>query len=99
MPDRRGRKGSTDDFFPADTLPWARETWRDRDEVAKLARGPWMLRRAADVLGMDQEEVDRLLTKSAERAAASPDEAVIWVKRSDVSMEPVLPIRRGGANG
>ena len=66
MPDRRGRKGSTDDFFPADILPWARETWRDREEVATLPSGPWMLRRAAEVLGMDQEEVDRLLSAKRE---------------------------------
>ena len=65
MPDRRGRKGSVDDFFPDDILPWAHETWRDREEVVKLDSGPWMLRRAADALGIDQEEVDRLLTKSA----------------------------------
>jgi hypothetical protein len=57
MPDRRSRKGSTDDFFPADILPWARETWRDRDDVAKLPNGAWMLRRAAEALGIDQEEV------------------------------------------
>ena len=37
MPDRRGRKGSVDDFFPDDILPWARETWRDREEVAYRA--------------------------------------------------------------
>ena len=64
MPDRRGRKGSTDDFFPEDILPWARETWRDRDEVAKLPGGAWMLRKAADALGIDQNEVDRLLAQA-----------------------------------
>ena len=62
MPDRRGRKGSTDDLLPQDIVPWARETWRDREEVARLPNGAWMLRTAADALGIDQQEVDRLLS-------------------------------------
>jgi hypothetical protein len=70
MPDRRGRKGSTDDFLPKDRLPWARETWRDRDEVAQLPNGAWMLRSAADALGIAQEEVDRLLAGQGDRKPA-----------------------------
>ena len=63
MPDRRGRRGSTDDLFPDDIVPWAQETWRDREEVAKTPSGPWMLRRAAKALGIAEEEVDRLLAR------------------------------------
>jgi hypothetical protein len=40
MPDRRGRKGSVDDLLPKDRIPWAREIWADREEVAKWDNGP-----------------------------------------------------------
>jgi hypothetical protein len=63
MPDRRGRKGSSDDFLPEDIIPWARETWRERDEVARLPNGAWMLRCAADALGIDQGEIDKQLSE------------------------------------
>ena len=61
MPDRRGRKGSADDLFPADRVPWAREIWADREEVAKSDNGPWMLREAAKALGLPDEAVDEVL--------------------------------------
>ena len=48
---RRRPKGSMEDLLPDDRLTWARETWRDRKEVAKLDGGAWMLREAAKVLG------------------------------------------------
>ncbi|RYH10509.1 hypothetical protein [Tropicimonas sp. IMCC6043] len=57
---RRRQRGSVDDLLPDDIVPWAREVWRDRQELAKLDGGPWMLRTAADALGIDQEEVDKL---------------------------------------
>ena len=47
-----------EDLLPDDRQTWARETWRDRKEVAKLDGGAWMLREAAKVLGIDEEEVD-----------------------------------------
>lgn len=61
MPDRRGPKGSVEDFLPEDRIAWAKEIWADRHEVAKLSSGPWMLREAAKVLGISQREVDKLL--------------------------------------
>lgn len=61
MPDRRGRKGSMEDMLPDDRTTWARETWRDRDEVAGLPSGAWMLREAAKVLSLPEEAVDDLL--------------------------------------
>lgn len=62
MPDRRGRRGSVEDLLPDDQVTWAREIWRDRNEVAALPSGAWMLRIAANALGIEQEEVDRLLS-------------------------------------
>jgi len=61
MPDRRGRKGSVEDLLPEDRVAWARETWADRNEVARLPSGAWMLREAAKVLGLPEEAVDELL--------------------------------------
>ena len=61
MPDRRGRKGSVEDLLPEDRVTWARETWAERDEVAKLPSGAWMLREAAKVLGLPEEAVDEVL--------------------------------------
>ena len=61
MPDRRGRKGSTEDLLPEDRLTWAKDIWADREEVAKLFSGAWMLREAAKVLGLSEEEVDAVL--------------------------------------
>ena len=61
MPDRRGRKGSAEDLLPEDRVTWAREIWRDREGLARLPSGPWMLREAARTLGLAEEEVDRLL--------------------------------------
>ena len=58
---RRRQRGSVDDLLPDDIVPWARDVWRDRQVLAKLDGGPWMLRTAADPLGIDQEEVDTLL--------------------------------------
>ena len=63
MPDRRGRKGSVEDLLPENRVRWARETWRDRDEVAKLPSGAWMLREAAKVLRLPEEAVDELLRR------------------------------------
>jgi hypothetical protein len=34
MPDRRGRKGRSEDLLPKDRMRWAREIWADRDEIA-----------------------------------------------------------------
>lgn len=45
-------------------VPWAREVWRDRYDVAMLDSGAWMLRAAADALGIDQLEVDKVLKRS-----------------------------------
>jgi len=61
MPDRRGRKGSVEDLLPADRVTWAREIWRDREEVARLPSGAWMLREAAKTLGLSEETVDKVL--------------------------------------
>ena len=61
MPDRRGRRGSVQDFIPADRERWARETWADRFEIAKSPSGSWMLREAAEILGLPEETVDELL--------------------------------------
>ena len=61
MPDRRGRRGSSEMLIPADSGRWARSIWADRDEVARSSSGPWMLREAARILGIAEEEVDRLL--------------------------------------
>ncbi len=58
---RRRQRGSVDDLLPENILPWAKEVWRDREELAALDGGPWMLRKAADVLGLDQGEVDKVL--------------------------------------
>jgi hypothetical protein len=67
MPDRRGRKGSLEDFLPADRVSWAQETWRERDKIAELPSGAWMLRIAAETLGKPEEEVDQLLRDLASR--------------------------------
>ena len=60
MPDRRGSQGSVDDLLP-DDFEWARAVWADREAIARLHGGPWMLRHAAKLLGMDQGEVDSLM--------------------------------------
>lgn len=61
MPDNRGRKGSLEDLLPVDQVAWAHEIWADRDDVAKLPAGAWMLREAAKVLGIPEEAVDEVL--------------------------------------
>ena len=61
MPDRRGRKGSVQDLLPVDRVAWAREIWADREEVARLPSGAWMLREAAKTLGLPEEAVDEVL--------------------------------------
>ena len=61
MADRRGRKGRSEDLLPDGRLAWARETWAERDEVAKLPSGAWLLREAAKTLGLSDEKVDELL--------------------------------------
>ena len=61
MVTRRRPRGSIQDLLPDDRLTWARETWEDRKEVAKLDGGAWLLREAAKVLGYSEETVDDLL--------------------------------------
>ena len=63
MPDRRGRKTSVETFIPGDRQAWAQEIWSDRDEVAKLPAGAWMLREAAKVLGLAEEAVHEMLKR------------------------------------
>ena len=63
VPDRRGRKGSDEKLLPDDRKVWAREIWTDRDEVAKLPSGAWMLREAAKVLSLPEEAVDNALKR------------------------------------
>ena len=48
-------------LIPEDRQAWAQETWADRDEVAKMPSGAWMLREAAKVLGLPEETVDEVL--------------------------------------
>ena len=67
MPDRRGRKGSADDLLPEDRVAWAKEAWRDREDLARLPSGSWILREAAKVLGLPEEEVDALLSSCRTR--------------------------------
>ena len=61
MPNRRGRKGQSEYLLPKNRVAWAREVWVDRQEVAKLPAGAWMLREAARALGLPEESVDDLL--------------------------------------
>ena len=61
MPDRRGRKTSIEALIPDDRRAWAQEIWADRQEIAKLPAGAWMLREAAKVLGLPEEAVDEVL--------------------------------------
>ncbi len=61
MTRRRGRKGRSEDLLPEDRVAWARELWADRQNVAKLPGGAWMLREAARALGLPDEAVDELL--------------------------------------
>ena len=61
MPDRRGRRASLEDILPEDRRGWAKEVWANREEVAKLNSGAWMLREAAKELGLSEEAVDEVL--------------------------------------
>lgn len=62
MPDRRGRKGAIETGrTPAEEVEWAREIWKDRYQIARLQSGAWLLREAADVLGIADEIVDEVL--------------------------------------
>jgi hypothetical protein len=63
VPDRRGRKGRSEDLLPADRVPWARGIWAEREEVAKTDAGIWMLREAAKALGLPEEAVDEVLRR------------------------------------
>ena len=63
MPDRRGKRGSCDVLLP-NSRKWAEEIWRDREDVAKINSGGWMIRHAADLLGLDRELVDDLLRRT-----------------------------------
>ncbi len=63
MPDRRGRKTSSDDLIPEDRLTWARLIWAEEEDVARSEAGAWMLREAAKALGLPEEAVDEALRK------------------------------------
>lgn len=65
---RRRPSGSLEDLLPDDRVTWAKETWKDRVEVAKLPSGGWMLREAASALGMSEEEVDKVLTAARQES-------------------------------
>lgn len=65
MTRRRSNKGRSEDLLPEDRVAWSREVWADREDVAKLPGGSWMLREAARVLGLPEEAVDELLGSKA----------------------------------
>lgn len=58
---RPSTKGLSEGLLPEDRRQWAEDTWRDREEVARLPGGAWMLRNAAEILGLPEEAVDELL--------------------------------------
>ena len=62
MPRRPSSQGYSEDLLPDDRRQWAEDTWRDREEVARLPGGAWMLRNAAELLGLPEEAVDELLS-------------------------------------
>jgi hypothetical protein len=55
-----------EELLPKDRIPWAREIWADREEVAKADNGPWTLREAAKALGMPEEAADELLRRQSD---------------------------------
>jgi hypothetical protein len=61
MARRRGRKSHLEDLLPEDRRDWTREIWADREDVARLPYGAWMLREAARVLGLSEDVVDAVL--------------------------------------
>ena len=61
MTRRRGRNGRSEDLFPKDRVLWARDLWKDRNDVAKLPGGAWMLQEVARALDLPEEAVDELL--------------------------------------
>ena len=63
VPDRRGRNARLEDLLPDDRLAWARDIWADREAIAELPSGAWMLREAAKVLGLPEETVDQVLRR------------------------------------
>ena len=63
MPDRRGRKGRSEDLIPKNRVRWAKEIWADREACAQEDAGAWMLREAAKVLGLPEEAVDDVLRR------------------------------------
>jgi hypothetical protein len=62
-PDRRGRKGRSEDLLPTDRVRSAREIWADPEACAKTDAGVWMLREAAKALGPPDEAVDDVLRR------------------------------------
>ena len=64
MARRMGQKGRSEDLLPKDRVAWAKEVWADREEVAELPGGAWMLREAARELGLPEEAVDDVLKGS-----------------------------------
>ena len=70
MPDRRGAAKAQLKTSPRRPRAWARETWADRNEVARLPSGAWMLREAAKVPGLPEEAVDELLRRALRDSAA-----------------------------
>ena len=61
MTRRRSNKGRSEDLLPEDRVAWARDVWEDRQDVAKLPGGAWILREAARALDLPEEAVDELL--------------------------------------
>jgi hypothetical protein len=67
MPDRRGRKGRSEDLLPKGRMRLAREIWADKEECAQSSAGIWMLREAGKKLGLPDEAVDEVLRSSWRR--------------------------------
>jgi hypothetical protein len=67
MPERRGRKGRSDDMLPKDRVSWAREIWAEREACAKTDAGVWVLPEAAKALGRHGEVVDEVLLPKAQK--------------------------------
>ena len=65
IPNYRGRSGSTKDLLPEVRLTWAQDVWADREQVAKMQSGPWMLRQAVAILGLPAETADEVIATAS----------------------------------
>ncbi len=63
MSRKRSTGGRSEDLLPENRVEWTKGIWTDKETLAQVSGGAWLLREAAKALSLPEEAVDEVLSK------------------------------------